>query len=248
MLSIIKRILYYFVPFTMLFFYIHSQFEKVISQSTIDGLTGFYSVDALIFGLVVAFVINREWENWIKLSESVQTEINSIREMWKWSDHAREPMRSKAHTYLAGYLHALISEWEKGDKNVRSPTVDIELENLRSLFASTWPTVDSLSIQLFGAYTNLIQARNNRLNFSNQHVPYILKRVVTLADIILIILSLFVAVDNILLDFLFTGAISLMVFSLLLVVYDLDNPFRPGIWQITTKDYEALLRELKESV
>jgi hypothetical protein len=248
MLSIIKRTLYYFVPFTLVFFYIHTQFEKIISQSTINGLTGFYSVDALIFGLVVAFVINREWENWIKLSESVQTEINSIREMWKWSNHAPEPMRTYAQTHLAGYLYALISEWEKGDKNVRSLTVDTELEYLRTLFISTWPAVDSLSIQLFGAYNNLIEARNRRLNYSNQHVPILLKRVVTLADIILIILSLFVAVDSIFLDYLFTGAISLMVFSLLLVVYDLDNPFQPGIWQITTKDYEALLHELTEKV
>jgi hypothetical protein len=247
MLSITKRVLYYFVPFTLVFFYIHSQFEKVISQSTIDGLTGFYSVVALIFGLVVAFVINREWENWIKLSESVQTEINSIREMWKWSNHADKPMSDKAHAYLAGYLRALISEWEKGDKNVRSLSVDNELENLRTHLVTVWPAVDSLSIQLFGAYANLIQARNNRLNFSNQHVPLILKRVVTLADIILIILSLFVAVDNVLLDYLFTGAISLMVFSLILVVYDLDNPFQPGIWQITTRDYELLLQELTES-
>lgn len=247
MFPILKRILYYFLPFTLLFFYIHSQFEKIISQSTINGLTGFYSVDALIFGLVVAFVINREWENWFNLSESVQREINTIREIWKWSDHAQEPMKTSMQNHLAGYLRALISEWKKGEKDVRSPVVDIELDNLRTQLAKGWPAVESLSIQLFGAYGNLIDARNRRLNFSRQHVPILLKRVVTAADIILIILSLFVAVDNILLDYLFTGAITLMVFSLLLVVYDLDNPFKPGIWQITSEGYEALLLELTGS-
>jgi hypothetical protein len=32
-----------------------------------------------------------------------------------------------------------------------------------------------------------------------------------------------------------------------LVVDDLDNPLRPGIWQITPHDYEELLRRLEST-
>jgi hypothetical protein len=102
----------------------------------------------------------------------------------------------------------------------------------------------SLGQQLQSAFTNLIQARNQRLNFSNQHMPRILKRIVLLADILLILLSLFIAVNNIYLDYIFTASIGLLAFTLILVVDDLDNPFRPGSWHLTTDGYEGLLEEL----
>jgi hypothetical protein len=75
-------------------------------------------------------------------------------------------------------------------------------------------------------------------------MPTILKRIVVFADGLLILLSLFIAVNNLALDYIFTASIGLLAFTLILVVDDLDNPFRPGAWHLTTKGYEALLEEL----
>ena len=77
-------------------------------------------------------------------------------------------------------------------------------------------------------------------------MPIILKRIVFLADILLIILSLFIAVNNVYLDYIFTASIGLLAFALILVIDDLDNPFRPGTWHLTTKGYRSLLEELSE--
>ena len=105
----------------------------------------------------------------------------------------------------------------------------------------------NLGEQVQNAFTNLVQARNQRLNFSSEHMPGILKRIVFSADILLILLSLFIAVNNIYLDYIFTASIGLLAFALLLVVDDLDNPFRPGAWHLKTDGYEALLEELTNS-
>jgi hypothetical protein len=244
MQAIFKRTFIFLVPFSLLFWYIHEHFESVISRSTQNGLTGFYSADGIIFGLIVAFVIQREWEIWTNLSESVQTEIDTIREMWKWSAYAEASQCKKARKHLEGYLKSLVSEWHKGEEKNRTKKVDDELDGLRSMFVDMSLSMDTLGQQLQGAFTNLIQARNQRLNFSNQHMPRILKRIVFLADILLILLSLFIAVNNLYLDYLFTASIGLLAFTLLLVVDDLDSPFRPGSWHLTTNGYEELLAEL----
>lgn len=68
MASILKRTILFLIPFSFVFWFIHEQFESTISRSTVNGLSGFYSVDGIIFGLIVAFVIQREWETWTKLS------------------------------------------------------------------------------------------------------------------------------------------------------------------------------------
>jgi hypothetical protein len=244
MIAIIKRILLFFVPFTVVFWLVHWQFETVISRSTLNGLSGFFSAEGVIFGLIVAFVIQREWEMWINLSESVRAEIDAVREMWKWSVHAERKLCEEAHLHLEHYLKLIVAEWDADRVNIRNASVDAELDELRGILASMSLSAGNLSFPLQSAFTNLTQARDLRLNFSNEHMPSILKRIVIFADIMLIILSLFIAVNNLYLDYIFTAAISLLAFALILVVDDLDNPFRPGAWHLTTEGYEALLKEL----
>jgi len=174
----------------------------------------------------------------------VRTEIDTIREMWEWSSYAEDGLREEAHRHLEGYLRLIISEWDKGEKGKRSPKVDAELSGLRGLLTRMSLSMGGLGGQLQGAFANLIRARDERLNFSNEHMPGILKRITVFADILLILLSLFIAVNNIYLDYLFTVSIGLLAFSLILVVDDLDNPFRPGAWHLTTEGYETLLKNL----
>ena len=242
--NILKRVSIFLVPFSLIFWYIHVHFETVISRSTQGGLAGFYSADGVIFGLIVAFVIQQEWEAWTTLSESVRTEIDTIREMWKWSDYAEESLRKRAHDHLEGYLSVMVSEWDLGTKGERSPRVDDELDGLRDILTTMSLSMNGLGLQLQSAFTSLVEARNRRLNYSSEHMPIILKRIVIFADILLIILSLFIAVNNLFLDYIFTAAIGLLAFTLILVVDDLDNPFRPGSWHLTTDGYRALLDEL----
>src|ERR1700690_947985 len=102
MVTIVKRTLLFLVPFSLVFWLIHEQFESVISRSPQNGLAGFYSVDGIIFGLIVAFVIQREWEIWTNLSGSVRTEIDAVREMWKWSMYAEPSLCEEAHRHLEG--------------------------------------------------------------------------------------------------------------------------------------------------
>jgi len=247
MIPILKRTLYFFVPFSVVFFAIHVQFESVISSSNLNGLSGFYSADGLIFGLIVAFVINREWEAWTKLSESVMVEMDAVRDMWKWSMLVEHSLCSKAHTHLERYLSLIVTEWNKGEEAIRNGEIDAELDGLRSILADMSMSAGGLSFQMQNAFTNLTKARDQRLSYSNQHMPRILKRIVFFADILLILLSLFIAVNNLYLDYIFTAAISLLAFALIVVVDDLDNPFRPGAWHLTTAGYEALLKELTQS-
>jgi hypothetical protein len=248
MIAILKRVLVFLIPFSLAFWFIHDHFESAISLSTQNGLAGFYSVDGIIFGLIVAFVVQREWEIWTNLSESVWTEISAMQELWKWCACCVEvSLCKKAHEHLKSYLRLIISEWNMGGKKRRnekiSKEVDRELDGLRNMLADMALSMGSMGGLLQTAFVNLIQARNQRLIFSNEHMPGILKRIVTLADVLLILLSLFISVNNIYLDYIFTASISLLAFTLILVVDDLDNPFRPGTWHLTTEDYQTLLAE-----
>jgi hypothetical protein len=60
-----------------------------------------------------------------------------------------------------------------------------------------------------------------------------------------IFLSLFIAVENIYLDYIFTMSIALLGFLVFTVIEDLNQPFRPGSWHITNKEYRILLKRVE---
>lgn len=62
---------------------------------------------------------------------------------------------------------------------------------------------------------------------------------------LVIVLSLFVGVKHLWLDYLFTLSIAMLANVVYLVIDDLDDPLRPGIWHVTSKRYERLLAQLQ---
>lgn len=66
-------------------------------------------------------------------------------------------------------------------------------------------------------------------------MPTMLKAMMGFADGLVIILSLFIGVKHLWLDFLFTFSIALLAYAVYLVLDDLDYPLRPGIWHPTAK-------------
>ena len=99
-------------------------------------------------------------------------------------------------------------------------------------------TVDSV-------LANTISNRSSRLLYSSPSTPGVLKDTLGFAAALVIVLSLFIGVRSIWLDYVFTMSIALLAYVVYLVVDDLDNPLRPGLWQITPHDYQELLRRLE---
>jgi hypothetical protein len=75
-------------------------------------------------------------------------------------------------------------------------------------------------------------------------MPPLLRNTLRFAAFLLIALSMFIAIKDIELAFLFTASIASLAYSIFLVLTDLDNPLKPGDWHITTKDYQALLTKI----
>ena len=68
----------------------------------------------------------------------------------------------------------------------------------------------------------------------------------TFATTLTIALSLFIGVRDVWLDYIFTGSIATLAFTIYTVIQDLNQPLRPGGWHLTTRDYERLLARLKK--
>jgi hypothetical protein len=91
----------------------------------------------------------------------------------------------------------------------------------------------------------LIRNRNKRFDQSENRIPHILKNTLIFTDILVIVFSLFIGVRNPFIDCLFTVSIGVLAYTVHIVIDDLDNPFRPGSWHLTPRDYTTLLDKIK---
>jgi len=65
--------------------------------------------------------------------------------------------------------------------------------------------------------------------------------------VMMISLSYLIGVSDVWIDFIFTGSIAFLTTLIVMVVEDLEHPYRPGHWHITQDAYKILLDEVSKN-
>ncbi|MDE3225257.1 MAG: DUF4239 domain-containing protein, partial [Nitrospirota bacterium] len=236
--------------FTLLFFLLRTteHFNNHILMDEIEELAGvpwLYSVIGLIFSILAAFVIQTEWEHYSRLAGSVKEEVGALEQLWHWSFHFPPEIRGRTHQAIRDYLARTIHEGLQ--QSARDGADDVDepaLTALRDTVFALAPTPEVM-FAAFAIFTDLVKHHESRLHYASSHVPSILRHTILFGASLIILFSFFIGVKNVWLDYLFSGGLALLTFLVYLVMDDLDQPLRPGIWQLTTKDHQRLLRAVE---
>ena len=198
-----------------------------------------------VFGMLAAFVIQKEWGKWDALTDAVRGEVDGLEKLYLWSSHFPEKIRNKIHGYIKSYLDLVIREgWSYSKKGEKSPEIEEIIVGLNASIYEIFDEAPQLVPTAFALLSNILGHRSSRLEYSREHMPPLLKNTLQFSAFLLIGLSMFIAVKDIWLAFLFTASIASLAYSIFLVLIDLDNPLEPGDWHITTRDYKALLEKI----
>ena len=210
----------------------------------LGGVPWLYSVVGIIFSVLAAFIIQNEWQQWSNLVAAVKGEIVGLEQLWHCANHLPEDVRVSICQPIHRYLTLLTM---KGlDKISRDEHAALDHAFITICDAVYgMPDHPRLKSTVDSILANTISYRSSRLLYSSPSTPGILKNTLGFAAVLVIVLSLFIGVRSIWLDYVFTTSIALLAYVVYLVVDDLDNPLRPGLWQITPHDYEELLRRLE---
>lgn len=234
--------------FSILFFVLHaSKLTKSLLMDDLDDLGGLpwlYSAVCLIFSILAGFVIQHEWGQWNDFIDAIKGEVGTLRSLWVWSQHL--PGRGmKLRDAMGQYLTLTIQEeWRAGTPSQGEPAgraLALVQEEASALFQDSelrWTAV--------GIIGDLLRYREHRLLSGQRRMPAMLKATLGFADGLVIVLSLFIGVKHLWLDYLFTLSIALLAYVVYLVIDDLDHPLRPGIWHVTSTPYEHLLLQLQQ--
>jgi hypothetical protein len=247
-MRLIRKTVIFALVFSVVFFVLHTaDFTGMIIGADLDDLGGvpwLYSAVCLIFSILAGFIIQHEWDQWNALVEAVNGEVSALQHLWLWSQHVPD-LRISLHKALRQYLTVTIqNEW--------GPDAQSESEAAQKSLSMVWEAVAALPpspglvMPATAIVGDLLRHREHRLHSGQRGMPQILKVTVGFADGLVIVLSLFIGVKHLWLDYLFTLSIALLAYVVYLVVDDLDHPLRPGIWYVTSKRYERLLAQLQQ--
>lgn len=136
-------------------------------------------------------------------------------------------------------------EWSANTRLLDSNDAIFQLKELNKTLLAR----DRSSVTQNGAFAKLINSlfyiRERRILLATRRMPYIIKNTFLLSAILVIFLSLFVAIQSVVLDLIFTLSIGTLVFAIYLIVDDMDNILSPVAWHVSSKLYKEFSKKLE---
>jgi hypothetical protein len=249
-MKLIKKLVPFIIIFSAIFYFIRSSnlYSTKVLIENLSGVPALFGAIGIIFGIIAAFVIQKEWEQWNNLVDAVKTEVDGLERLFLWSNNFPKDLKLRIHADIVGYLRVIIKEgWQFSERGMRSPDIEDIFNALNSTIYEISATAPQLMSITFALFSRIMESRSRRLLYSSEHVPDLLNQTMRFGAFLLIGLSMFIGVRTEWLAYLFTISIACLSYSVFLVLNDLNKPLEPGDWHITTKDYEDLLARIEAS-
>ena len=238
------------VAFSVLFFWIRN--NNILPLSAITGTSptstaSLYSIIGIFYSIVTGFIVQNQWNIWDKLIEACNAEISNFRQLNLLIHHFPEPFPTKINGQIKRYLRLLVNEfWKDKDIGVRTEELKNSLTDLEDTLFYASEEVPKLNFVTLSLLNEIVKNRELRLHYSSRHLPTLIRFFVMYMTFTMIGLSLFIAVNNIWYDYIFTISVATLCFNLFLIVDDLEHPYRPGTWHVSMKEYVKLLEEMEK--
>lgn len=245
MLKLTRRMLGFLAVYSAIFFFLRSDaaFNAHIlmdSEAELGGTPHLFTAIGTIFSIIGGFIIQNRWNRWNSLIDAMRTEVATLEALVVHAGFLPREIGAGIVAAVRDYAQAIVDE---GLEQSGAGGSRLEENALSSLYAaiseaSQRGVAVATEVRLT---TDLMTQRRNRLHHSANHIPPVLRAMMLSACILLWTQALLIGVPNVWIDYLFTAGIAGLACLLYLVILDLDNPLQPGFWELTPKDYRALL-------
>ncbi|MCL4352961.1 hypothetical protein M1615_00635 [Patescibacteria group bacterium] len=232
--------------FTIVFFTI--RYFDIIPMHVLlaetNGIGLLYSTIGLVFGVISAFIIQTQWENWNNLTISLHGEIKSLRHLLLFSSHVSPKVNKIIKKHIISYLNQIIEDWHIDDKEKSTAETISPIQKLQETVYSSLnqnPLVIESANQII---IRIIEYHDDVLHYSSRRLPMLIQILIFFSMTLVIVLPLFIGVKTLWLDYIITLSIALLAFLIYSVINELDNPLMSENWHISSKDYQKLLQNL----
>lgn len=245
--NIILRLVVFVIIFSLVFFAIR-MFNLLPSDKltqNIASLPWLFSAISVIFSIISGFVIQSKWHVWDELTDATHGEVSAFRQLHIMAHHFPLDIQLLIHTRIQTYLQLIIAESAMHlYLDTRSINVDNALYQLEDTIFTARKKDPESATMAFTILKEAMDYRERRIQSSAHILPTGVKIYIMTATFLMIFSSLFIGVDTVSYDYLFTLMIGILSYGIYLLIDDLDHPYRPGQWHLKVDAYAELLKEI----
>jgi Na+/proline symporter len=202
--------------------------------STNNEVAGFkFAVVGVLYAVMLGFAVIVVWEKFNDAEKDVAQEAGAATMIYRLSDGIAATPGAAIRGALVGYVKAAIAEdWPSMEQGSTSPAVTHALNDLYTAvlsFNANDSRDGALLSEILYELDQITQARRAREVMASGNVPDIIWLGLFGGAIITIGFTFFFGNENLRAQSMMTGALSILIFSALLIVIAIDYPFAGNV-------------------
>jgi hypothetical protein len=203
-----------------------------------------FNAFGLFYGVLVAFVVFATWNGYDEATKNLQLEASEALDIFHtaaaFPDPSKKIIQQGVRDYLAGVYNDEIPKMSEGDLSVYSGGAHTPLRALFYQMDTNSIPNRELYAESLHCLNNLAQFRRMRIFAGNDTVPPVIWLVLLVGGVFAVSYTFFFGMKNIRAQYLITTTLTVMLTSILFLIYVLDHPF--------TGTSRVSLEPLKEAI
>src|SRR6266542_901089 len=188
-----------------------------------------FNAFGLFYGVMVAFVVFVTWTGYDEATKNLQLESSEALDIFHsaeaFPDPAKKIIRQGVKDYIASVYNDEVQRMSQGETSLYTGGAHTNLRTLFNQIDATSIPNRELYAESLRCLNNLAQYRRLRIFAGNDTVPPVIWLVLLLGGTFAVSYSFFFGMKNIRAQYLITTTLTVMLTSILFLIYVLDHPF-----------------------
>jgi len=188
-----------------------------------------FNAFGLFYGVLVAFVVFVTWNGYDEATKNLQLEASEALDIFHnaaaFPDPSKKIIQQGVRDYLAAVYNDEVPKMSEGDLSVYSGGAHTPLRILFSQVDTNSIPNRELYAESLRCLNNLAQFRRMRIFAGNDTVPPVIWLVLLVGGVFAVSYTFFFGMKNISAQYLITSSLTVMLTSILFLIYVLDHPF-----------------------
>ena len=220
--------------------------EKLSNNNEVAGFK--FAVVGVLYAVMLAFAVIVVWEKFNDAEKDVAQEAGAATMIYRLSEGIPAAPGNAIRGALVAYLNAAIADdWPAMEQGTTSPVVTRALNSLYTAvlgFNSSDNRDTALLSEILYQLDQITQARRARDVMASGNVPAIIWLGLFGGAFVAIGFTFFFGSENLRAQSMMTGALSILIFSALLIVIAIDYPFAGNV-KVEPHALAAVLKDFK---
>ncbi|MBI4670872.1 MAG: DUF4239 domain-containing protein [Chloroflexi bacterium] len=227
---------------------IRKRFPEHIHNANNEVAGFIFAAVAVIYGVMLAFVVIVVWQTLEETHNIVANEANAVVDLYRFSWELPSPYDTTLRSAVENYTLATVNqEWDAMARGTSSPAVDVALEDIWGVYRELHRAKLASQLSdgsLYESIQNISNARNLRLNESRTEIPPLMWLLLWGGGILMLGFTLFFRSPNERAHLTMVAMLTAVVAVVLLLIMELDIPFAGSI-HISSKPFEDALQTIQ---